>query len=80
MLSYILNPRHLGNAGLKSADERAAVNSAVQGSGADKLKASMILLHRHVQEQLPRGTCRLVHTVRSLSCFFHRFSRLLFAI
>ena len=52
-------------AGARSADERAAVNSAVQGSGADKLKAAMVALQGRLGDRaaLPRGTCRLVHSV-----------------
>jgi DNA polymerase I-like protein with 3'-5' exonuclease and polymerase domains len=44
------------------------VNSAVQGSGADKLKAAMVALQGRLGggAALPRGTCRLVHSVRDL--------------
>jgi DNA polymerase I-like protein with 3'-5' exonuclease and polymerase domains len=56
---------HTSAAGARSADERAAVNSAVQGSGADKLKAAMVALQGRLGDgaALPRGTCRLVHSV-----------------
>jgi DNA polymerase I-like protein with 3'-5' exonuclease and polymerase domains len=42
------------------------VNSAVQGSGADKLKAAMVLLHARLGDGAAflRGACRLVHSVR----------------
>lgn len=54
-------------AGLRSANKRMAINSAVQGAGADKLKTAMILLHHHLQEQL-HCPCRLMHTVRCSTC------------
>ncbi len=42
------------------------MNSAVQGSGADKLKAAMVALQGRLGDgaALPRGTCRLEHSVR----------------
>ncbi len=53
----------LAAAGARAADERAAINSVCQGSGADKLKVAMVLLQRRLRAQLPPGTCRLVHMV-----------------
>lgn len=51
-------------AGRRAADERAAVNSVCQGSGADKLKVAVVLLQRRIRAQLPPSSCRLVHMVR----------------
>jgi hypothetical protein len=63
------------DAGVRSVHECAAVNSAVQGSGADKLKAAIVLLHACLGDgaSLSRGACRLVHSVSSAHrscCFF----------
>jgi hypothetical protein len=72
-----INMPYPAAAGARSADERAAVNSAVQGSGADKLKAAMVALQGRLGDgtALPRGTCRLVHSVSG--CLWHRCFRLL---
>ena len=45
------------------------MNSAVQGSGADKLKAAMVALQGRLGggASLPRGACRLVHSVSAVS-------------
>ena len=55
----------------RAAAERAAVNSAVQGSGADLCKAAMLALHARLPAAFPGQpkACRLVLQVGLLRGF-----------
>ena len=46
---------HSGNRVEKAASERAAVNSRIQGTAADIMKAAMIAVHRSLAEHFPRA-------------------------
>jgi len=52
---------------LRAAEERAAVNTVSQGSGADIAKTAMAHLHAALATDLPHGAAQIVHMVCTLN-------------